>query len=231
LAGALLAIVALAPVARWGPAMAALLGALLLAALGRLPWRWYLARLTTGMGMFAFFLIWLPFVVEEGHARLQIGVVTVSLTGLERLVVLTAKLGAMISLVLVVLATAPLHDTFKAAHALRVPGLVMQLVLLTYRYVLLLIDEFVRLRNALRVRGFRSKTDMHTYRTVGQLAGTLLVRSGERAERVGQAMRCRGFDGEFRSLHDFRTRGSDVLAFALIVGYAAGLALWDWLAH
>jgi cobalt/nickel transport system permease protein len=53
------------------------------------------------------------------------------------------------------------------------------------------------------------------------------VRSAERSERVGQAMRCRGFDGEFRSLADFRTRWFDVLAFASIVGYAASLLAWD----
>ncbi len=230
LAGVLLAAVALAPVRTWSPALAGLVGALLLVALGRLPWRWYLGRLGIALTMFALFLIWLPLVVEDGHATCEFGFVTLSLTGLERLVVLTAKLGAMISLMLVLLATAPLHDTFKAAHSLHVPGIVIHLVVLTYRYVLLLSEEFSRLRNALRVRGFRARADAHGYRTIGQVAGTLLVRSGERAERVSQAMRCRGFDGQFRSLHDFHTRPADVLAFAVIVGYAAFLVVWDWLA-
>jgi cobalt/nickel transport system permease protein len=53
------------------------------------------------------------------------------------------------------------------------------------------------------------------------------VRSSERAERVGQAMRCRGFDGRFRALHEPRTEPADVLFFALVVGGAAGLLAWD----
>jgi cobalt/nickel transport system permease protein len=53
----------------------------------------------------------------------------------------------------------------------------------------------------------------------------LLVRGYERGERVGQAMRCRGFDGRFRSLTAFRTRPADVLAFAVVVGGAA-TAVW-----
>jgi cobalt/nickel transport system permease protein len=125
----------------------------------------------------------------------------------------------------VLLASAPLDATLKAAHSLRVPGLVVQLALLTYRYLFLLADELGRLRTALRVRGFRNRASRHAYRTVGRVAGTLLVRGYERGERVGQAMRCRGFDGRFRSLTAFRTRPIDVLTFAVVVGCAAG-AVW-----
>jgi cobalt/nickel transport system permease protein len=123
--------------------------------------------------------------------------------------------------------TAPWEVTLKAAHALRVPGLLVQLVALTYRYLHLLVEEVGRLRIALRVRGYRNRASLHSYRTVGHVAGTLLVRSSERAERVGQAMRCRGFDGRFRSLVDFATRPPDVLAFGLIVAWAGGLLAWD----
>jgi cobalt/nickel transport system permease protein len=55
----------------------------------------------------------------------------------------------------------------------------------------------------------------------------LLVRGYERAERVGQAMRCRGFDGQFRSLSEFRTRPVDVGFFLLSAGGAAALLAWD----
>ena len=78
------------------------------------------------------------------------------------------------------------------------------------------------------VRGFRNRADMHSYRTIGQVAGTLLIRGHERAERIGQAMRCRGFDGVFRSLQPSATSWRDVLAFASLVFWAAGLLAWDW---
>jgi cobalt/nickel transport system permease protein len=135
----------------------------------------------------------------------------------------------VVVLVLVLLATAPLDALLKAAHSLRVPGLLVQLALLSYRYLLVLADELARLRVALRARGFRSRATRHAYRTAGQVAGTLLVRGHERAERVHQAMRCRGFDGRFRSLEAFHTAAADVGAFALIAGGALGVAALDWL--
>jgi cobalt/nickel transport system permease protein len=227
LAGLLLAALTTLNLHTCAPGVAALAGALLLVALARLPLGWYLRRLAASLAMFVLFLAWLPFVVQEGHETLEIGIVTLSLTGLERLIVLSAKIASMISLMLVLLATTPLPGIFKAARALWMPRLLVFLMLLTYRHVFLLMDEFARLRTALRVRGFRNRADLHSYRTIGQVAGTLLVRSHERAERVGQAMRCRGFDGEFRALDDFRTAWPDPLAFTLIVGYAVGLLAWD----
>ena len=87
--------------------------------------------------------------------------------------------------------------------------------------------EFGRLRTALRVRGYRNRMTVHSYRTIAHVAGTLLVRGAERADRVGQAMRCRGFDGRFRSLTEFHTRPADVAAFLATVAVALGLLVWD----
>jgi cobalt/nickel transport system permease protein len=230
LAGLLLASLAVLNLHSVGPALAGLAGALLLVMMARLPMAWYLRRLAYALLMFALFLAWLPFVVQVGDETLDVGFLAISLTGLARLIVLTAKIASMISLMLVLLATTPLPNIFKAARALWMPRLLVFLMLLTYRYVFLLVDEFARLRVALRVRGFRNRADLHSYRTIGQVAGTLLVRSHERSERVGQAMRCRGFDGEFRALDEFAAAWPDVLAFAVIVGYAASLLAWDRLA-
>jgi cobalt/nickel transport system permease protein len=77
------------------------------------------------------------------------------------------------------------------------------------------------------VRGFRNQASRHSYRIVGHVAGVLLVRGYERAERVGQAMRCRGFDGRFRSLAEFRTTPADGLFFFLVAGGAAALLAID----
>jgi cobalt/nickel transport system permease protein len=116
----------------------------------------------------------------------------------------------------------------KAAQSLRVPGFLVQLTAVTYRYSHLVAREFVRLRTALRVRGYRSGTNLHSYRVAGRALGTLLVRSAERAERVGQAMRARGFDGRYRTLSAFRTTALDVTMFMVMAGCAAGLLAWQW---
>jgi cobalt/nickel transport system permease protein len=202
-------------------------GAWLLLALGRLPLRWYLTRAALAVAVLVLFVGFLPFFPQANEVPWTVGPVPISPRGLELAGVIVLKTVVILTLVLVVWMTAPWEVTLKAAHALHVPGLLVQLVALTYRYLFLLLEEVERLRIALRVRGYRNRANLHSYRTIGHVAGTLLVRSSERAERVGQAMRCRGFDGRFRSLVDFRTRAADVGAFALIVAGAAGLLTWD----
>jgi cobalt/nickel transport system permease protein len=223
---AALALAALAAaLLRTVPASAlALAGALLLALLARLPARWFLGRLGATALFVALFA--LPLLLDGGPAW-SWGQLHLSAHGAKVALLLCLKAAAVVTLFLVLLASAPLDATLKAAHALRVPGLVVQLALLTYRYLFLLADELARLRTALRVRGFRNRASRHAYRTVGRVAGTLLVRGYERGERVGQAMRCRGFDGRLRSLTAFHTRPADVLAFAAVVGCAAAVCWLD----
>jgi cobalt/nickel transport system permease protein len=227
MAGLILAAVAVSLLATWQPAVLAFVGAILLVLLGRIPRGWYLARIGTLALFLTFFVMWLPFLDPSGPF-VEIGPTQLSERGLFAALVVLLKALTVVTLMMVLWATAPVDANLKAAHSLRVPGVVVQLIVLTYRYVFLLWEELGRLRIAVRVRGFRSGANLHTYKTVGHVAGTLLVRSYERAERVGQAMRCRGFDGTYRSLATFRTTGRDVAAFLIIILSAAGLVLWDY---
>jgi cobalt/nickel transport system permease protein len=230
LAGLLL-LAAAATALRTVPAALALLAvSLLLVWLSRLPGGWYARRLGAAALVLVVFGVTLPLLVDPSGPGWSLGPLRISVAGMRLAVLLVCKGITILSLVLVVLATAPLPTTLKAAHALRIPGLAVQLAMMTYRYVFVLADELARLRVALRVRGFRGGASRHGYRTVGRVTGTLLVRGYERAERVGQAMRCRGFDGRFRSLAEFRTRPADVAVFVLLAGGAAAALVGDsWL--
>lgn len=183
-----------------------------LALLGRIPRRAILGRI--GLVLFAVVpvLVIVPFTVEDGFDS-ALGV------GFRALAIGTFAM--------VLVHTAPLHHTLAAAHRLRVPGVLVQVTQLAYRYTFLLSSEARRTRTALRTRGFRPRTDAHTYRTTGQAVGGLLVRGGERADRVSAAMRCRGFDGTFHTLTAFRTTAADVLGFLVAVSFAVGLLVAD----
>jgi cobalt/nickel transport system permease protein len=231
LAAAMLSVIGVVILQTLSAAAAALLLAVVLVVVSRLPARWYLARVGT-MGLFlAFFAVSLPLVVPGTEATTwRLGPITLSLEGTILALRLLAKALAILTLMLVLLATGPLDATLKAARALHFPGLLVQLVLLTIRYTFLFATELARMRVALRVRGYRNRVSRLCYRTIGHVSGTLLVRGYERAERVGQAMRCRGFDGTFRSLTEFRTTAADVRAFVLVVALSSGLVALDlWL--
>jgi cobalt/nickel transport system permease protein len=231
LAGIALACVAVVSLRSVPAAGLALSAALLGLAISRLPWRWFLLRLGA-VGLFlALFLVLLPFTVPgEGT---PLGPLHLSWHGLSMAVLICLKALTVVALALLLFATAPVEVTLRAAHRLHVPGLLVQLLMLTHRYIYLFADELGKLRIALRLRRFRNRLSLHGYRTLGHVTGTLLVRSYERAERVGQAMRSRGFNGRYRTLHSFHTTPGDVakfLSLTLLVGLLP-LALdlwWKW---
>lgn len=193
------------------------------------PRRWFTARLAVLLVTLLPFLIILPLTVDRGGPTYELFGIQLSLAGVFAAVGLICKALAIVVLALVLLASAPLHVTLRAAQRLYVPRLFVQLTMFSYRYVFLILEELNRIRVAVRVRGFRNRMNRHSFHTVGQVTGTLLVRGAERADRVAQAMRCRGFDGDFRSLDGFRTKGIDVVLFACTMLTYAALVVWDWL--
>lgn len=204
-----------------------LLATLLLAALARLPVRWYLKRLAPVWLLMALFAISLPFLVRGGEPLVEWGPITLWWPGVRLAALVFCKATAIVTLLLVLLGSAPLHVTLRAAHSLRVPGLLIQLAVLSYRYLFVIADEVSRLRVAVRARGYRNRFSRHSYRTIGHLSGTILVRSADRAERVAQAMRCRGFSGRFHALTTFRTAWADVAGFVALAVVAGSILAWD----
>jgi cobalt/nickel transport system permease protein len=173
------------------------------------------------------FLLVLPFTLHTDGPGWSIGPVSVSERGLTVGLAIFARCLAVGCLALVLIGTAPLHQTLAAAHALRIPGFLVLIAALAYRYIHLLAEEYRRVRVALRTRGFRAAATKHGYRTMGHLAGAVLVRGSDRAERVADAMRCRGFDGTFHTTTRFRATNWDLLAFAGFMTATMALLLWD----
>lgn len=81
----------------------------------------------------------------------------------------------------------------RAAAGLGLPCKLARLLALTVRYFGLLQDCRRRIERAMRARAFRPGFNLRTVAVTAQLVALLLVNAMQRAERVGLAMRARGF--------------------------------------
>lgn len=100
-----------------------------------------------------------------------------------------------ISAALLLLSSCGLPKLAKSLRILKVPKLIVLQLLLTYRYLTVLLEEVARTLTAYALRAPGQKGI--GYKAWGSLAGQLLVRTFDRAERIYQAMRLRGFEGDF----------------------------------
>jgi cobalt/nickel transport system permease protein len=114
--------------------------------------------------------------------------------GLARGFLIMCRVIGGVSLILFLGMSTPAHKLLMAARWFRLPKVFIELALLIYRYIFVLIEEAIAIKDAQRVRlGYRDW--QHGMRSVGTLGGILVLRAYDRAERVFEAMVARGYTG------------------------------------
>ncbi|MEJ5300047.1 MAG: cobalt ECF transporter T component CbiQ [Thermodesulforhabdaceae bacterium] len=123
----------------------------------------------------------------------------------------------------IMLETSPYTATIMALNKIGFPASIAQMLLLTYRYIFVLVDEAERMHRAMRLRGFEAKTGLETLRIVGSFIGTLFVRSFERIQRITEAMELRGYRGRFPGFYPFVATTKDWVIGILWIALPLGL--------
>jgi cobalt/nickel transport system permease protein len=107
------------------------------------------------------------------------------------------KSGLTVTVSILLIATTGMDKLALALRMLRIPKIFVLQLLLTYRYISVLIEEVLRMMRAYSLRAPRQKG---IHRSVwGSLAGQLILRTFERAQRIYQSMSLRGFEGEYNT--------------------------------
>ncbi|CAB1056166.1 Transmembrane component NikQ of energizing module of nickel ECF transporter [Olavius sp. associated proteobacterium Delta 1] len=175
-------------------------------------------------------LLWivLPLTFQGPIAR-TLGPFTFYNAGFIMAAQITLKSNSIFLIFMSLVTTMNLSVLGYALNWLHVPDKIVHLLLMTYRYVFLIEQEYQRLIRAARFRGFRPGTNLHTYKTYAAIVGMLLVRSAVRADRVHNAMLCRGFKRKFYCLHEFNTGKQEWLFATAMAGITVVLIYFEWL--
>jgi len=159
-----------------------------------------------------FFWLVLPF-THGGDPLFQLAGLTVTRQGVAFASLLTLKSNAIILGMVALVATMSFVTMGHALDRLGLPDKLVNLLLMTCRYIFVIETEYGRIIRAVKIRGFVPRTSLHAYKTYAYIVGMLFVKASERAERVYGAMRCRGFKGKFYTLSRLPfSRGSWVFA-------------------
>ena len=167
----------------------------------RLPWREVGQRLAAVNAFTVLLWLVLPWRLEWSQGWLP--GLAYQEQGLALAGLITLKANAIVVGLMLLLATSSINQVFHALAHWRVSPRLLQIFFFFYRYLHVLHREWHRMNLAARARGFRPATNRHTYRSYAYLMGGLLVRSHDRAQRVYQAMLCRGFQGTYWLLDHF----------------------------
>ncbi len=143
--------------------------------------------------------------------------------GLTAALFLVGRVGASLSLVLLLTLATPWPSILKAVRSLGVPQIYVQTLGMALRYLLLLsriVEEMCIAKKSRTLRAGKTRVEQ---RWIAGQAGTLFTRSMQLSSEVHRAMVARGYQGEVKILNPFRVRTRDYLWLAFCIGLSAAL--------
>lgn len=200
--------------------------AIVLAAAARLNIKELIGRLKPLIWFVLMVWILLP-LTFGGEIVYQYSFIKVSLSGLIFSAKISIKSVTIILIFITLINTMTVASLGHGLHRLYLPDKLVFLFLMSYRYVAVFEQEYKRLLRAARFRGFNPGTNLHSYKTFAYLAGMLFVRASLRANRVYQAMICRGFNRKFYTLDIYQPTRSNLVFFICVIAASAGLIYYE----
>ncbi|MBC8440231.1 MAG: cobalt ECF transporter T component CbiQ [Deltaproteobacteria bacterium] len=140
---------------------------------------------------------------------------------------ITIKSITIMLIFVALIATMTIASLGSGLHRIHVPDKMVFLILMSYRYISVIEEEYKRLLRAAKFRGFKPGTNVHSYKTFAYIAGMLFVRASLRAQRVHQAMLCRGFNQKFHTLDEYPPNRLNLIFLMGIFGASLSLVILE----
>jgi len=155
----------------------------------------------------------IPFIVAIFLSILLVGTI-------ENAIIITIRILASALAAITVASTTPMFDQLRALQWFKVPAVITLMILFVYRFIFVFIDELERMKISRIARGLDlrkgSLFKRRLMHTLGQTIGMLFVRVNNRASRVFDSLRARGFSGEIKGRRILKFRAVDAL-YALTI--------------
>jgi cobalt/nickel transport system permease protein len=157
-------------------------------------------------------------------------------SGSQPALAMALRITASVMALLLLVTTTPFFDVLRALRWFHVPYLFCSLLLFTYRYIFVILEELELMNMARRSRGFSLRGNLFSkdiFRTISFTAGMVLVRSYERSKRIYDGLLARGFKGEIHTLSPPRAKPRDlvyvaIFAFVIVVISSIQWGLVQW---
>jgi cobalt ABC transporter, permease protein CbiQ len=131
-------------------------------------------------------------VIMPGDTLVSFAGMTVTVAGVEYVILFTLRVGVGVGLLSLIVLTTPFSEVIAAMRSLHIPVALVWVIAITYRYLFLFFDELQRLVLARNSRTTGRTRLRGAWQDASRMAGSFLLRTLNRGERVGRGMRARG---------------------------------------
>ena len=206
--------------------------------LSRLPLSYLISRLRYPGYFILAVVCLLPFVGGETIIW-QWGWLSLRLEGCQETLLIVVRFFCILTISLVLFGTATILHSIKSLQGLGLPQVILDMTLLTYRYLEELGEMLKTMQRAMKLRGFNPHLfNCRQLEILTRLVGSLIVRSYERSTRIYQAMILRGYgykiprtnpiqkqQNNTRQIYDLGATLIALLAAVILLGWEISLSV------
>ncbi len=175
--------------------------------------------------MFAF-VIALPWIfLMPGQPVFSFVGLNVTLPGVMYATTFTLRVTACVSCISLLLFTTRVSDLLHTLRSLKIPGPMVDMLVLVYRYLFSILSELHRMLLGRECRVVSKQRLRDKWSDGGKVVGNFLSRTFSRGENVYKAMRARGYDGTFKAYPREYKIGVKSIVFMVLVGAMVGIWL------
>lgn len=95
---------------------------------------------------------------------------------------------------LLLIVTTGINNLAFGLKKLKIPNILIMQILMLHRYIILMMEECYRVKSAYELRTLGEKS--MTMKDYGRIIGQMLLKTIDKSEKVYEAMKLRGFDGD-----------------------------------
>jgi cobalt/nickel transport system permease protein len=145
--------------------------------------------------------------------------------GVNAAVIFTMRVATCVSAVVLLFLTTPQQMLFKSLRSVGVPKIYVLTLGMTYRYIFVLTNLVRDMYVAKRARTIKSRSMFEEQKWVGGRIGYTLIRSLDMSEKVHMAMMSRGYNGDVKTMQQFKMRKRDYISGAMAISLSVLLVL------
>jgi cobalt/nickel transport system permease protein len=142
------------------------------------------------------------------------------------------RISTCVLALIILSSTTPFFDLLKGFQRLKVPKIFIILLMFTYRYFFVFIEELHRMKLARKSKGFQGGKhlfDKQGMKTISFTAGMVLVRAYQRGVRIYDSLMARGYTGEIKTLTELKFKNIDYSFFLIFISISIILFYYDWI--
>ncbi len=108
------------------------------------------------------------------------------------------------------------YDIVRAMNELRFPKKIVSSTYFTLKMIQYLMEEIKRIRETLKVRGFKASSNIFSYETFGNIFGHIFITSIKKANQLEDSFKLRGFHGRIYLISNSNISIYDVILIFLV---------------